>query len=97
MTSFICTWSVNAPHILYWLGFVTVLSWVAVSIRKRYKRLLLVYVRVWLPQLYMVSVIIQVKKKFSELKGGNIRIVEKAQETRFGMSLKYSRYIRIAS
>ena len=37
---------------------------------------------------------IQVNKKF---KGGNIGIVEKAQETRFGMSLKYSRYIGIAS
>ena len=33
----------------------------------------------------------------SELKRGNIGIVEKAQETRFGMSPKYSRYIRIAS
>ena len=31
--------------------------------------------------------------KFCELKGGNIGIVEKAQETRFGMSPKYSRYI----
>ena len=30
------------------------------------------------------------------LKGGNIGIVE-AQETRFGMSPKYSRYIEIAS
>ena len=39
----------------------------------------------------------QVNKKFCELKGGNIGIVEKAQETRFGMSLKYSRYIGIAS
>ena len=39
----------------------------------------------------------QVKKKFCELKGGNIGIVEKAQETRFGMSPKYSRYIGIAS
>ena len=40
----------------------------------------------------------QVNKKFCELKGGNIiEIVEKAQETRFGMSLKYSRYIGIAS
>ena len=28
----------------------------------------------------------QVNKKFCELKGGNIGIVEKAQETRFGMS-----------
>ena len=36
----------------------------------------------------------QVNKKF---KGGNIGIVEKAQETRFGMSPKYSRYIGIAS
>ena len=33
----------------------------------------------------------------STLKGGNIGIVEKAQETRFGMSPKYSRYIGIAS
>ena len=41
--------------------------------------------------------IVQVKKKFCELKGGNIGIVEKAQETRFGMSRKYSRYIGIAS
>ena len=40
--------------------------------------------------------IIQVNKKFCELKGGNIGIVEKAQETRFGMSPKYSRYIGIA-
>ena len=32
--------------------------------------------------------------KYCELKGG---IVEKVQETRFGMSLKYSRYIGIAS
>ena len=39
----------------------------------------------------------QVNKNFCELKGGNIRIVEKAQETRFGMSPKYSRYIGIAS
>ena len=39
----------------------------------------------------------QVNKKFCELKGGNIGIVGKAQETRFGMSLKYSRYIGIAS
>ena len=39
----------------------------------------------------------QVNKKFCELKGGNIGIVEKAQETRFGMSPKYSRYIGIAS
>ena len=36
----------------------------------------------------------QVNKKF---KRGNIGIVEKAQETRFGMSPKYSRYIGIAS
>ena len=40
---------------------------------------------------------IQVNKKFCELKRGNIGIVEKAQETRFGMSPKYSRYIGIAS
>ena len=39
----------------------------------------------------------QVNKKFCELKGGNIGIVEKAQETRFGMSPKYSRYIGIVS
>ena len=31
----------------------------------------------------------QINKKFCELKRGNIGIVEKAQETRFGMSLKY--------
>ena len=37
--------------------------------------------------------ILQVKKKFCE---GIIGIVEKAQETRFGMSPKYSRYVRIA-
>ena len=30
-------------------------------------------------------------KKFCELKGRNIGIVEKAQETRFGISPKYSR------
>ena len=36
----------------------------------------------------------QVNKKFCEL---NIGIVEKAQETRFGMSPTYSRYIGIAS
>ena len=39
--------------------------------------------------------------KFCEIKGGNIGIVEKAQEkaqeTRFGMSPKNSRYIGIAS
>ena len=40
---------------------------------------------------------IQVNKKFCELKGGNIGIVEKAQETIFGMSPKYSRYIGIVS
>ena len=39
----------------------------------------------------------QVNKKFCELKGGHIGIVEKAQETRFGMCPKYSRYIGIAS
>ena len=39
----------------------------------------------------------QVNKKFCELKGGNIGIVEKVQETRFGMSPKFSRYIGIAS
>ena len=36
-------------------------------------------------------IFVQVNKKFFELKGGNIGIVEKAQETRFGMSPKYSR------
>ena len=41
------------------------------------------------------TIYIQVNKKFCELKGGNIGIVEKAQETRFGMSPKYSRYIGI--
>ena len=35
----------------------------------------------------------QINKKFCELKGGNIGIVENAQETRFGMSWNYSRYI----
>ena len=35
---------------------------------------------------YEVDLIVQVNKKFRELKGGNIGIVEKAQETRFGMS-----------
>ena len=39
----------------------------------------------------------QVNEKFCELKGGNIGIVEKAQETRFAMSPKNSRYIGIAS
>ena len=38
-----------------------------------------------------------VNKKFCELKRGNIGIVEKAQETRFGMSPKYSRYSGTAS
>ena len=33
--------------------------------------------------------------KGTPTKGGNIGIVEKAQETRFGMSPKYSRYIGI--
>ena len=32
------------------------------------------------------DIIIQVNKKFCELKGVNIGIVEKPQETRFGMS-----------
>ena len=41
--------------------------------------------------------LVQVNKKFCELKGGNIGIVKKAQETRFGMYSKYSRYIGIAS
>ena len=40
---------------------------------------------------------IQVKTKFCEFERGNIGIVEKAQETRFGMSPKYSRYNGIAS
>ena len=31
-------------------------------------------------------IVTQVNLKFCELKGGNIGIVEKAQETRFGMS-----------
>ena len=44
-----------------------------------------------------IYIYIQVNKKFCELKGGNIGIVEKAQETRFGMSPKYSRYIGIVS
>ena len=35
-------------------------------------------------------------KKFCELKRENRGIVEKAQETRFGMSPKYSRYSGIA-
>ena len=35
----------------------------------------------WNNTLYVV----QVNKKFCELKGGNIGIVEKAQETRFGI------------
>ena len=39
----------------------------------------------------LIYIYIQVNKKFCELKGGNIGIVEKAQETRFGMSPKYSR------
>ena len=46
---------------------------------------------------HMDTIILQVNKKFCELKGGNIGIVEKAQETRFGMSRKYSSYIGIAS
>ena len=44
-----------------------------------------------------IIIIIQVNKKFCELKRGNIGIVEKAQETRFGMSPKYRRYIGIVS
>ena len=35
---------------------------------------------------HWLNYLIQVNKKFCELKGGNIGIVEKAQETRFGMS-----------
>ena len=44
-----------------------------------------------------VYIYIQVNKKFCELKGGNIGIVEKAQDTRFGMYPKYSSCIGIAS
>ena len=44
-----------------------------------------------------IMYVLQVNKKFCELKGGNIGIVEKAQETRFGMSPEYSKYIGIAS
>ena len=44
-----------------------------------------------------VQILLQVNKKFCELKGGHIGIVEKAQETIFGISPKYSRYIGIAS
>ena len=47
--------------------------------------------------LIMQLLYIQVNKKFCELKRGNIGIVEKAQETRFGLTPKYSRYIGIAS
>ena len=48
---------------------------------------------------YNCIIVQQVNKKFCELKGGNsyIGIIEKAQETRFGISPKYSRYIGIAS
>ena len=46
--------------------------------------------------LLYVNIILHVNKKNCELNGGNIGIVEKAQETRFGMSTKYSRYIGIA-
>ena len=53
------------------------------------------YNAVWL--ILMYSQLVQVNKKFCELKEGNIGIVEKAQETRFGMSPKYSSYIGIAS
>ena len=49
-TSFISTYSVNASLILYWLGFVTVVSWLAIYIyiypsEKLCKRLLLVFFR----------------------------------------------------
>ena len=44
-----------------------------------------------------IHVYIQVNLKNCELKGGNIGIVEKAQETRFGMSPKYGRHSGIAS
>ena len=37
----------------------------------------------------LTGILIQVNKKFCELKRGNRGIVEKAQETRFGMSPKY--------
>ena len=49
------------------------------------------------PLLLLVTgcVIVYISKY--KLKGGNIGIVEKAQETRFDMSPKYSRYIGIAS
>ena len=50
-----------------------------------------------LTNILQIHDIIQVNKKNCELKGGNIGIVEKAQETRFGMSPKYSGYIGIAS
>ena len=49
------------------------------------------------PPTKLPKLVLQVNKKFCELKGGNIGIVEKAQETRFGMSPKFSRYIGIAS
>ena len=39
---------------------------------------------------------LRIQQRTSKLEGGNIGIVEKAQETRFGMSPKYSRYIWIA-
>ena len=55
------------------------------------------HVRILSLQQHYVYIHVQVIKKLCELKGGNIGIVEKAQETRFGMSQKYSRYIGIAS
>ena len=55
------------------------------------------YVHAPLLPVLWYNIYIQVKKKFCELKRGNIGIVEKAQETRFGLSPKYSRYIGIAS
>ena len=41
--------------------------------------------------------LVSLYRQVNKLKGGNMGIVEKAQETRFGMSPKYSRYIGIAS
>ena len=55
------------------------------------------YTCMYIHIIHVCTYILQVNKKFCELKGGNIGIVEKAQETRFGMSPKYSRYIGIAS
>ena len=38
--------------------------------------------------MFLNTYIVQVNLKFCELKGGNIGIVEKAQETRFGICLR---------